>query len=263
MAEPYITVDPPGLPTWSRDRRIGHYGGATDKENSDTEGIAPYAWGWYSTMQAARPSIYSLQQSGLLHARNVAFARVMAGATRASEKLRTNSLPTTAAEAIGRWVAILGVPQRFGDTLHDLRQRCAAHYQAAKGNSDQLVDEAVAKLLGDSYVRSWRQTGPTLPDGNTDLSSPPTPTFWPVANPGPAGYDLGGGTWLSSRAHLVIETQQLDGQTQRDFLELMNVDLYGLLDLLLPSYATFNWAIGISAGGFFLDISELDFTGMT
>ena len=263
MAEPHITVDPPGLPTWSRDRRIGHYGGATDKQNSDTEGVTPYAWGWYKTMVASRPSLYSRQPAGLVHARNVALARIMAGATRASEKLRTNSLPTTAAEAIGRWVIITATPRRHGDTLHDLRQRCAANYQAARGNSDQLVDEVIAKLLGDSYVRSWRQTGPALGDGNTDLSNPPTQTFWPDANPGPPSYDLGGGTWLSERAHLVVETQQLDGQTQRDFLELMNVDLFGLLDQILPSYATFNWAIGISDGGFFLDISEMDFTGMT
>jgi hypothetical protein len=263
MAEPHTTVDPPGLPTWSRERKIGHYGGSLDKQNSDTEGTTPYAWGWYRMLVASRPSIFRHQQDGLLHARNVAMARIMAGATRSSEKLRTNSLPTTAAEAIDRWVQILGVRLRQGDTLHDIRQRCAGHYQAARGNSDQLVDEALAKLLGANYVRSWRQTGPPLPDGNTDLSSPPAQTYWPTANPGPAAYDLGGGAWLSERAHLVVETIQLDGQTQREFLELMNVDLYGLLDLLLPSYATFNWAIGISAGGFLLDISKMDFTGMT
>jgi hypothetical protein len=257
-----LAVKPQGRPTWSRQRRIGHYGGAPDKQNSDTEGLAPYAWGWYQIMVASRGNLYSGQPEGLVHSENFAIALLLAGAQRASERLRTNSLPTTTAEAIDRWKFITNTLEREGDTLQDLRLRCAANYQAARGNTDQLVDEAVARLLGDSFVRTWRQTGPALPDGNTDLSQPPTQTFWPGVNPGPPAYDLGGGAWLSERCHLVVEVQRIDGQTQRDFLELVNVDLFRLLDRMMPSYASFNWAIGISDGGFFLDISQLDFTGM-
>jgi hypothetical protein len=258
-----LAVKPQGRPTWSRQRRIGHYGGAIDKQNSDTEGVTPYAWGWYRTMVASRGSKYSGQPEGLVHAENFAIARGFAAASRASERLRTNSLPTTAAEAIDRWAFITDTLRREGDTLQDLRLRCAAKYQTARGNTDRDVDEAIERLLGRSFVRTWRQTGPGLPDGNTDLSSPPTQTFWPGINPGPAAYDLGGGAWLSERCHLVVEVQRIDGQSQRDFLELMNVDLFRLLDRMLPSYASFNWAIGISDGGFFLDISEMDFVGMT
>jgi len=115
-------------------------------------------------------------------------------------------------------------------------------------------DEAVATLLGAHYVKSWRQTG-------VDLDTPPLLTYWPGVNPGPASYDIGGGAWLSERAHLVIEVQTVQGESLGDFLELMNTQLFALLDSLLPAWATFNWATNMGTC-FLLDISQLDFDGL-
>lgn len=241
-----------GGAVWGRRRRIGHYGGALDKRNSKRE-KTPYAWTWYQELKSMRGSGFRREQDGLYHAENVAIARVFAGISRAAEKLVANSVPLTADERLGYWVEVQAVPVDPDDTRQEIRVRCAAKYRAPAGPTEASTDGAVSQLLGTSWVKNWRQRG-------SDLATPPTQTFWPTANPGPSAYDLGGGAWLSERAHLVVEVQQLPSQTNAEFLRLMNVHLFGLLDRMLNSDATFNWAIDVDTG-FALDVGQLDFTG--
>ena len=254
-----VTVKLEGDPTWTRQRRIGHYGGALDKQNSTTEGRVPYAWTFYRELRGLRGSayrtVYEGTLAGLAHAENVATARSEAARWRAGDKIANNALPLTADETLARWVTILAVHAYPGDTQQDIRLRCAAKYLASQGPTARVVDDAAAQLLGANYVRSWRITG-------TDLATPPAPTFWPGANPGPATYSLGGGAWLSSRAFYIVEVQKEATMSSQTFLELMNVHLFQLLDQITPAWASFDWAIGLSSGGFLLDLSDLDYYGM-
>lgn len=254
-----VTVTLEGSPTWSRNRTIGHYGGALDKQNSPTEARVPYAFTFYRELRGGRGSayrtVYEGTMQGLVHAENLALARSEAARWRASDKIANNALPLTSDERLGSWCVALAVNTYPGDTRHDIRLRCAAKYQAAIGPTARVVDEAVAQLLGPLFVRSWRITG-------TDLSTPPTPTYWPVANPGPAGYSLGGGAWFTDRCHYIVEVQKPSYMDTSTFLLNVNVHLFRLLDQILPAWATFDWAIGLSDGGFLLDISDLDFSGM-
>jgi len=240
-----------GKPPWSHDRKIGHYGGELDKRDSNTEGERPYAWRWYRELQAMRGSAYTTDDDTLVHIEHVAIARAEAGRTRAAEKLHANQTPATSDERLESHVNALGVRTAATDSRSEVRARCAAKDQAAKGNNQRHVDTSLETLLGDAYVRSWRQRG-------TDLANPPTLTFWPGVNAGPAAYSLGGGAWLSERANLVIEVQQPDTMTEAEFLDLMNVHLFHHLTWLLPAYMTFNWALEVSTG-FVLDVSQLDF----
>jgi len=249
------TVQPEGLPTWSRERLIDHYGGAPDKENSQTEGDMPYAWMWYSMLKDSRGSVYRQEQDGLVHCENLALARSSMAVTRAAEKLSASSEPVTSDETLGRWAKTLNIAQRKTDTMHSLRARCAAKRMAVNGSTRFNIEASLTALLGERYVRIWTQEG-------SDLATPPTQTFWPVINPGPAAYSLGGGAWLSERCHLVVEVLWTDDLTQAQFLELMNVHLFHHLDTMLPSYATFDWALGLSGDGLTLDLDDLDFTGM-
>lgn len=244
-----------GKPAWSRERGVGHYGSAVDKEASSTEGTIPYAWAWYQMLQSARGSAYRKERDGLVHAENLAIARSEAARTRAAEKLAANSQPATSDEKLDSWARSLGVYRYVDDTVQDLRLRCASKYQVAKAPTIVYVDECISTLLGSAFVRTWRQEG-------ADLATPPTQTYWPGVNPGPAAYDLGGGAWLSERCHLGVEVVQPDSLTELDFLELTNVHLHRLLDRLLPSWATFAWGMDLSADGFHLDIDDMDFTGM-
>lgn len=254
-----VTVVLEGLPSWSRQRSLGHYGAAFDKMNSSTEGRAPYAWAFYRELRAGRGSayrtVYEGTTEGLVHAENAAISRSEAARWRAGDKIANNALPATADETLGRWLDALAVNAYPGDTRQDIRQRCAAKFNASLGPTMRVVDDAVAKLLGSVFVRSWRFDG-------VDLTAPPTPTFWPGVNPGPAAYSLGSGAWLSSRAFYVVEVVQPTSMSLQKFLELLNVHLFQLLDQIMPVWATFNWAIGLSQNGFLLDLSELDFSGM-
>lgn len=249
------TITLEGTPVWSRDRRIGHYGGALDKTDCHTE-VVPYAWIAYLMLQDMRTSAYSKERGNLVHAENLALARSSAARLRAGEKLATNGIPTTAAERLEYWVEVLRVRSYPDDTRQDMRVRCSAFYKLSRGASHPNVDAAVTELLGTNFVRNWRSRG-------ADLDTPPPQTFSNTVVSGDPLflYSMSGTyVWLSERAHLTVEVQFIPAQSLSDFLRIMNVELFRLLDRMLPSDMTFNWAIGVEEG-FILDVSQLDFTG--
>lgn len=251
-----VTMQLEGTPTWGRRRRIGHYGGALDKANSFTEAV-PYGWRSYIELRAMRPSVYSSETGDLVDAENMCLARSSAARMRAGEKLAANGIPSTSDERLEDWVKILAVPSFPDDTRQDLRVRCSAFYKLTEGAADANVDLAVAELLGNNFVRNWRARG-------SDLATPPPQTFneTGVLDTDPlALWRLAGQrVWLSERAHLTVEVRMLQTQSLSDFLRLVNVELYQLLDRMLPSDMTFNWAIDVDTG-FVLDVGQLDFTG--
>jgi hypothetical protein len=202
-----------------------------------------------------RGSAFSIEDLSFVHAENMAIARSEAARTRAAEKLVTNSLPGTSDEKLGSWAEAQGVQILATDTRHDVRQRCAAKYEVATGNAKPDVDAAIETLLGAAFVKSWRQEG-------TDLANPPLITWWPGVNPGAVEFDLGGGAWLSERAHLVIEVDQPDDMTDQEFLELLNLHLFKLINPLLPAWMTADWAL-FPLDGFHLDVDDLDYHGLT
>ena len=85
-----VSITLEGKPTWSRERRLGHYGGALDKKNCQAE-ETPYAWIWYRELKAQRSSAFSTESVGLVHVENLAIARSEAARTRAAEKIYTNA----------------------------------------------------------------------------------------------------------------------------------------------------------------------------
>ena len=249
-----VTTELEGLPSWAKQRTIGQYGLSLDKQNDEDETPIPYSFTWYQELRSMRGSAYSQSMSGLVHTENLAASRSEQARTRTSARLIYNSLPITSYNRLGQWETILAVPRRLGDTAEITRQKCAAKFKAAIGPSAVNEDEAIATLLGDNFVQVYRQTG-------VDLDTPPLITYWPGVNPGPASYDLGGGAWVSERANLVVEVKQIPGESVGDFLELMNTQLFALLDTMLPAWATFGWATNLDTC-FLLDISQMDFDGM-
>lgn len=244
-----------GLPCWSREASIGDYGGDPDKVPSETEGVTPYAWYVYRELSAMRGSAYSGQLGGtIVHCEHLAIARMLAWCYwRLPEQFVANCLPGTADYALPYWAEVLGVPARASDQAWQIRQRCAAHYRATTELTLQSIQAALSDLLGDVYVDATFQTG-------SSLSSPPLLTYWPGVNPGPASRSLGGGCWASERSHLYVEVERVAGMSDSDYRQLINVQLFQLLDRMLPAYCTFAAAEG---GGFLLDISQLDFQGLT
>src|SRR5687767_151807 len=147
------TCTPSGLPAWSREAAIGDYAGSLDKRASSTEGIEPYAYGVYRELQAMRGSAYTTRTGTLVHVENLAIARMHAAVClRAPEKIRANANPGRSDEKLDYWVEVLNVPVRDADQRWQIRERCAAHYKAAKGPTLSNVVEAVSALLGDAFV---------------------------------------------------------------------------------------------------------------
>lgn len=255
MATTTSTV-PSGKPCWSRDVAIGDYGGDPGKRASSTEGNAPYAWFCYRELQAMRGSAYSQKVgSTLVHCENLATARLMAWwGWRMPEKLRANSLPGSADDALPYWVEVLGVPARASDQKWQLRQRCAAHNKAILSVNLNAIQTAVGDLLGDVYVDSFFTDGAAL-------STPPPLTYWPGVSPGPTSFSLGGGMWASERSRFTVVVQIPPGMSLGEFRQLADVQLFQLLNRMLPSFCSLGWTVG--ADGFFLDISDLDLTGLT
>ncbi|HEX5076139.1 MAG TPA: hypothetical protein VFW03_23200 [Gemmatimonadaceae bacterium] len=235
-------------------RAIGDYAGDPNKRDSTTEGTTPYADGILRDLQAQRGSAYSTKTGTLVDCENLALARFLAGVgPRNAEKYRANMFPGTSDERLPYWEKFLAVPFAADEPKWQRRQKLAAHYPVSEGPKIEVIRARCTALLGDVFVDVTTSAG-------ADLANPPTLTFWPGINPGPADYDLGGGCWASERDHYFVQVQQPAGMTDGEFLQLVNVQLFRMLDDLLPATATFSWGIG---GGFFLDISRLDFTGMT
>jgi len=238
-----------------RDVAIGDYGGSLDKEDSSTEGDAPYAWFVYRELTAQRGSAYSGRVGGtLVHCEHLAMARLLGWVCfRLPEKFVANTLPSTADDGLDYWVKVLAIPTRASDQKWQKRQRCAVHYRLPiKGNLDE-IKVGLSELLGDIFVDASFSTG-------GELSTPPALTYWPGVNPGPAEYDLGGGTWMSERSHLWVEVQGIASMPASEMNQLLNVQMFQYLDRALPAFCTFAYSVG---GGFILDVSQLDFTGLT
>lgn len=235
---------------------IGDYDGDTEKTNCETERV-PHAWTWYQDYTAMLGDGLSREQTGLVHAKKLALARFEAGKTRAVECALANNNPATADEILGQWVEVFRIPVSEDMTKWELRRRCAARLRGFGSAGFTAVDAAIRELLGEQLVQVFRTRGAAL-------SAPPAITYW-SENPGPPTLSLGGGAWMSSRAHLVVQVRQ-PGYSEARFLRLMNVDLFDLLDRRLPAWMTFNWTAwtddGAGTPGFRLDISRLDFEGL-
>jgi hypothetical protein len=250
-----VTITPTGKPTWSRQAAIGDYGGDPNKEDSESEGNSPYAWWVYRGIMAARGSAYSQQVGGtLVHCETLALARMKAWKCfRIPEQFRANCLPGSSDYALPYWIKVLGIPSKPSDQPWELRRRAAVHYRAVSDISLEGIQDALEELLGDMFIDASYATG-------ASLSAPPYLTYWPGVNPGPDSYSLGGGAWLSERSHLWVQLDRPAGMTDAEFFQLANVQLFQLLDRMLPAYCTFAWSIGT---GFLLDISQLDFGGLS
>ncbi len=224
-------------------RAIGDYGGDLDKEDSDTEGRAPYAAHILRELQEQRGTAYTTTPGRLVDVENVALARFLsATGPRLAEKLRKNATPGRSDERLPYWQKFLAVPTKPGEPTWRTRKKLAAHYRSSEGPTREAVTAALEELLGDVFVSAtW--------DEGSSLSVPPTPTYWPAINPGPDAASLGGGAWLSTRAHLFVLVQIPASMSVGEFLTLVNVDMPQLLDITLPATKTFGWA---TSDGFYV-----------
>jgi len=251
MADP--TIVPHGKPAWTREADIGYYDGTVDKEDNATENPEPYAVSCWRELHAMRGSAYTTKPSTLVDAENLALARHFAAVWyRTPEKLRANAVPSRADERLEYWATVLGVSCRATDPRWLMRQRCAAHFQSAGDPTQDNVEAALSTLLGSAFVQLNFYTG-------ADLATPPDGTYWKGGDAGPAAYNLGGGTWMSSRCHLHVQVTQPSNMPDWQFLDMMDMQLFQLLDRMLPAYATFGWSTG---DGFLVDISRIGFDGL-
>jgi hypothetical protein len=242
------TCSPTGSPAWAREASIGDYGGDLAKEDSRTEAVEPYTAVWLREIHTMRGSAYTTEAATLVDAENVALARFFGSVfSRGPEKVRANATPLRADERVPYWANVLGVPHTSSDPAWLVRQRCVAHYQAAKDQTLENVRAAAAALLGDAYVAVHTYEG-------TDLDTPPTNTYWPGVNPGDSTLSLGGGAWLSPRSHVWVETAIPPGMSLGDYDNLTRVQFNALMDPWMPAHATFSVGVG---DGFLLDVDRL------
>jgi hypothetical protein len=255
MTSPAVTVVPTGRPAWSRDARIGDYDGARDKEDCRSE-TTPYAWLWYQEAEGGLGTAFTKATSGDVHSKKLVLARLQCAIQRAAEKINTNSTPGTADDFLGEWIKILQLRLKGIESRQEIRQRAGAKFASVKGGTQPNVDAACQALLGSIFVANTRTVG-------ADLANPPPATRWPGGTPGDPGHSLGGAPWYSERSHLAVSVTQPTSVNDADFFELVNVELFNELDRLLPAWMTSNWSVGSSSTGFLLDISHLDFQGLT
>lgn len=235
--------------TWGADRNIGDYGGNINKTDNESESSEPYAAQWYREIKTMRGTAYTSRPYSIVDAENIAISRFMSGIfSRTPEKYSANATPGRSSEKLSYWVDVLGVPAKSEEPDWILRQRCATHYKAALGPTLANVTTAISGLLGDSFVSLSTYYG-------TDLDNPPSPTFWIGGDSGTVGLSIGGRPWLSRRSHIKVQVIEPPGISKTEFLQLMNVQLYQLLDRILPAWVTWNWSVGTD--GFMIGVDQI------
>lgn len=252
-----ITVTVWGTVGGSHSRAIGDYAGDPNKEDSTTEGQAPYAEFLLREIASQRGTAYTKESGTLVDVENVALARFWSAiGPRLAEKYRANCIPARSDERLPYWEQFLAVPKRLNERKWRTRQKLAAHYRLSEGASVYSIETELRALLGDAFVSmTWSQ--------GADLANPPAQTFWPGVNPGDPTFSLGGGAWTSERNFLVVTVQWPPNMSLPDFQNMLDVDLFQMLDRLLPVWAGFGYSIQATASGFILNESLLGFTTIT
>lgn len=221
---------------WGPPRTIGYYGGSVNKRNDTTEHPDPYSAQIYRDLQAQTGDAYTKDPASLVHAKRVAKSRLWASVGyRLPDALRNNSTPGGADMGQEYWSSVLGVQARSGEDQYSLRERQKIHYRAgSRGPTYPNLIEDVSELLGDAFV--------SITVAHDDqLETPSLGTYWPTINPGNANYDIGGGAWYSNRAQIIVNARQPSGLTAGEYSQLMNVELFQLLDRSIAITATAQW----------------------
>jgi len=217
------------------DATFADYDGTLDKRDDITENPVPYAGHIYRDIQQQRGSAYTTKARSLVHCENVAMARMWAHVSyRLPDKLRNNSTPLLADEGVEYWSKLLGIPIAPDEPRFETRRRLAVHYRLGDGAVFDSLRSKVKDLLGSAF-------GSVTLNHGADLANPPANTYWPTINPGLSIYDLGGGSWLSERAQVLVDVIVPGGVQDAKFNRLVNVELFELLDRELPIWATAQW----------------------
>lgn len=221
---------------------LASYGAALDKEDTRTE-QTPYAWIWYQELGASLGSAFGKSSTGLVHAKKIAIARAIAAVSRHEEQIRNQSTPHTAApKFVEKWAQACLVPAPASDPEHKTRTATAAKFASRSGQDLIALESALYDLLGSRYV-GIRVFTDADPDGT-----------WPDT------WDLGAGVWASTRAKILVDVLGPANASDLEFNRLMGVQFVQLMDQLTPAWVWFDWT-NSDSGGFYLDVSPLDFTG--
>lgn len=191
-------------------------------------------------------SAYTKEDRSLVGARNIALARALGQMWMLAQKIPNNAVPKTATDNLLEWAERLGVPVRPTDTEAMIRQACVAKYKLPAGATRENIQSSLSELLRTALLSITEFKSNTL-------ASTTTETFWNAFNPGPPGLALDSeGAWISNRCHIVVSVQQPNNITFDQLLYLVNVQMAGLLDTLLPAYCTWEWNLGPYGSGFIL-----------
>jgi hypothetical protein len=200
-----------------------------------------------------RGSAYTQSATSLVHVENLAIARFFCGIFRAAERLKCNALPGHASDSLPEWGTVLAVPQLGDEDDWQLRTRLATRFKLFGTPTRASVETAVRDLLGAAFSSIVYSEGCLL-------STPPDMTYWPAGEVGPEEYDLGGGTWMSRRAHVLVYVTEDLGITTEAFQYLCQYQLMDLLRVMLPAHATYDWAL--AGSGFYIDESLLGYDAL-
>lgn len=173
-------------------------------------------------------------------AETIAVARLFAGIQKISEALVYEALPGTSTDMLDNWAYRLNVPISSLDLRQTIRTLCEFKYKLNTGSSEFNIRKVVTDLLGDALTEiRFNYTH----DGYLDPA--PTYTYDALGNP----YNYQGSFGLSpddyqvsERAHVLLLVNQ--GIMSEDvFLRLIAIQLRKILELLLPTWAIWDWSI--------------------
>lgn len=233
-------------------RRLNDYDADSIKQDTTKE-QTPYAAVAYRAIQGMLGSLYSTELSGLVHAENLAQARLFGSLSRDIERLECNANPATAWEKAEDWQSLLRARTVDGRTGYDqIKYNLTGFAGLVKSHSTQIEQICTARLGSDFLSLAYNY--------GSLISDQPDPTCWEGGSVGYPGMDLGGGYWSSARSVFSVTVKNLPLYSTPDGIEKMG-ELIAELRNIVPAWADVRWYI--DGAIFLLDISPLDVTPLS
>lgn len=185
---------------------------------------------WLEEIKAALGDAFSKENISVVGAENIATALMLHDLTNTAQRLEDNAIPASSYDLLLAWCDRLGITVSPDDSETSIRAACVAKYRAGDGNSELDVRESLEALLGDALLT----------------------IFYPR---GIDGYES------NQLCHVLVCVDQPADMSFDQFLFLINVRMFDLLDKLLAAYCSFDFNLGVYSG-FELDTSQMDLTAL-
>jgi hypothetical protein len=186
---------------------------------------------------------YDRKDTSLLFIRCNAYARALTAVWSAYFRILNQIDPHTMTDFLPSWESVFGITPAFNVSLEARRAQLALRMQYLKSGGSIAL-----------FIKLLRTILPNTFDHVELIPSTLANTHVPLGATVPGGINVpADGQWSSTISHILVIVKKPVTMTENEFYTEVG-QLYNYASLMLPAWATFDWARDGAMGlGFYLD----------